>query len=154
MSEITDYLESMQRFYARVHDPRPEWKYQSYEELVLAKGKAYASPERARPKGVRKLADRLCYHNSIRRILDYGWRYIEGYAFGQVTVVQHAWCLDENDIVVETTWKEPGSAYMGVEFSREQIGIMITKTGVTGIFGNDWQNNFSLLHYGEVRENG
>lgn len=77
-------------------------------------------PGRARPKGMRKLADRACFRNSTMAAARYGWRYCEGLASSAALkhcgfVTLHAWNLDDDGNLVDLTWKDPAnSLYLGL----------------------------------------
>lgn len=75
-----------------------------------------------------------CYANAINAVLQHrGWSYVEGYAMvprntSQTVehgmwftdageVVQHAWGVTPDGQAAELTWRFPGAAYLGVEFS-------------------------------------
>ena len=73
--------------------------------------------ERARPPGVRKLANRYCFQNALHYVLRFhgkGWRYCEGIATSGGLPYHHAWCIDEHGFVVETTWAALGTKYIGM----------------------------------------
>ena len=46
--------------------------------------------------------------------------YVEGMALS-VIPVEHAWCVDPDDRVVDPTWEGGGSAYFGAEFSLDDL---------------------------------
>ena len=54
------------------------------------------------------------YHASVI----HGWRYCEGKAvsYSLPLPLDHAWCLDEDGQVIETTWLEVADEYFGVVF--------------------------------------
>jgi hypothetical protein len=78
---------------------------------------------RARPPGVRKLADRGCFGNAFRRAHEHGWRYCEGLAVSRTINIEihHAWCLDDTGRVVETTWRDLGTRYLGAAFELRDV---------------------------------
>jgi hypothetical protein len=111
--------------------------YASFEEFVLTHGQVFEPPLRPRPKGVRNGTDKMCFRNAGHVALDHdrdGWQYVEGYGIG-IIPAHHAWVLDADGNVVETTWKESGSAYFGVVFPDDLWKLTINLTGVWGVLG-------------------
>jgi hypothetical protein len=114
--------------------------YGSFEEFVLAHGQSFTPPpaKHPRPKGFRKGRNRLCFMNATHATLGWnereGWRYVEGFATGFITC-HHAWALDGDGHVVETTWKDSGSAYAGIAFPHEVVRDAINLKGTYGLLG-------------------
>ena len=123
MSDIYDYLSQIAN-----HFPHQK----TYESYVLRCGKEYAVPAVARPKGIRKGTDKMCFMNSYRIADEHGWTYVEGFAFS-IIPTHHAWCVTPEGVVVETTWKDAGSAYYGVEFDRRFMDSVMLETRHYGI---------------------
>lgn len=124
-------------------DRKPEgWKYGSYEELVLAEGTTWTEAifEKNGPL-------KNCYENSITYALDNGGLYCEGYALGAFMPVMHAWVLMGDD-VIETTWREPGTEYIGVAMDPVKAMLRSIETGYYGLIDNDWMNKHMLLREG------
>lgn len=116
----------------------PAMEYDSYEEFVLREGQAFTPPpkNKPRPKGLRKGRDTYCFMNALHAVMDHeheGWQYVEGYATGFMPT-HHAWAIDGDGNVVETTWKNAGTSYVGVVFPREVYGEVIRATGTYGVF--------------------
>lgn len=90
--------------------------YRGPADFVLREGQVY------RPRQTPDLvgAPRACYGNSIALAAIYGFRYVEGYAVDPGlarTVIHHAWNLDDDGLLVDSTWANCGLAYLGVEFA-------------------------------------
>lgn len=58
-----------------------------------------------------------CIANSINTARDYGLRYAEGIALSATVGIwyRHAWNLDAAGRVIDVTWKQPGTSYIGRE---------------------------------------
>lgn len=95
------------------------WKYDSLIDLVLQHGRAWHLPEEKfpLPKGERRGPLGECFRNAFRLAQNCDLRYAEGWA-GRYIPVHHAWCVDADDRVIETTWRwnpsYPAVAYFGV----------------------------------------
>src|SRR5262249_55671268 len=73
-----------------------------------------------------------CFRNA--QMLFFGhfdFTYVEGFTcWGTVGPVEHAWCVDANGKVIETTWKEIGSAYFGIPVGRAELMKVNTEENV------------------------
>jgi hypothetical protein len=71
------------------------------------------------PKGVRWGEESLCYFNAYFLLLKHDrFTYVEGYADG----VEHAWCIDQDGVVVDNTpWHENTLCYDGIAFRSEWV---------------------------------
>jgi len=96
------------------------------------------------PDGYRGLP-KHCFGNSLFAGAIHNLKYIEGYAlpgFGGADLpVPHAWNADAQNILLDSTWLNEGSAY--VEFSLERADSA-TWDGDASIL-NDWHRGFPLL---------
>jgi hypothetical protein len=126
---------------------RSDYRYRTYEELILDQGKPYQGAPR--PKGVRKRKDRECFRNTVLLVQSRpDLRYVEGYAAG-IIPVQHAWAIDQDDRVVDPTWREPEeSVYFGIVIPLETVYRLTIKHGVYGVLGNDYLLGAPLLRWG------
>lgn len=74
-----------------------------------------------RPKGMRKRADKACYLNALRVVLQHHplYTYAEGLAWTASldTPVHHAWVVDAEGNAIDPTWKQPGRRYYGTTFA-------------------------------------
>jgi hypothetical protein len=71
---------------------------------------------------------RQCFRNAVRLALRRPrlYTYVEGYAIDMWVgryPVAHAWCIDPEGLVVDTTWEE-GAGYFGVPFRVEYLRRM------------------------------
>jgi hypothetical protein len=69
------------------------------------------------------MARRMCFTNAAKTVLGMtafdpeGCRYAEGFAVAASGLwVHHAWVLNAFGLVIERTWREAGSRYVGVTF--------------------------------------
>jgi hypothetical protein len=121
------------RHNAAVMNREPTTGYATFEEFVLAHGEAFTPPTKPRPKGFRKGTNKMCFRNATHATFDRdGWTYVEGFATGMIGV-HHAWALDPDGNVVETTWKDSGTAYFGVRFPKEVVSRTMVATNVYGV---------------------
>lgn len=100
--------------------------YASEADFILKHGRAFEW--RALPHGVRMGVARQCFRNAVRLALRKPrfYTYVEGYAINAWVAdypVAHAWCVDPEHFVVDTTWEE-GADYFGVPFRAEYVRRM------------------------------
>jgi len=86
-------------------------------------------------------APRRCFDNAVGLALQSPRRYTyaEGYAINRLVAghpVVHAWCIDPEDFVVDTTW-DNGSDYFGVAFRHDYVRRITRATGGYGLIGNE-----------------
>jgi hypothetical protein len=97
--------------------------YASQADFILKHGRGFEW--RALPPGVRMGTARQCFRNSVRLALGKprSYTYVEGYAINRWVArhpVAHAWCVDPEGFVVDTTWDE-GMDYFGVTFRMQYV---------------------------------
>lgn len=151
MASLTEYLTAMADTMMDVRQ-RDDFKYCSYEELVLVEGQYFAAPERLRPPGFRKMRDKRCYSNSVNALVSFGfkeqgYRYCEGFASGGIIPVMHAWLVSPDGQVVDPTWRS-ATEYHGVVIETTWLFEQLLKNGYHGIMSEDWRNDFALLRHG------
>ncbi len=112
----------------------------SYERYVLDNGKLFPNVEVSQDRG--KLGE--CYTNAYYAAEDNDWRYVEGYATSVIPMM-HAWCVDDEGVVMEVTWETAGDEYMGVVMNMTDVAKAMVTTGVWGVMANDYLNEFKLL---------
>lgn len=97
-------------------------------------------PGAARPADIREGEPRECFKNAGLLALESDGRYtyVEGWAIPPKGFpVDHAWCLDENGAIVDTTWPDAErSHYVGIPMSEEFLSTTVLKRGVWGVFGD------------------
>lgn len=75
-----------------------------------------------------------CYRNASELALDHpSLTYVEGVAEGGSILLPHAWCIDEEDRVIETTWPAEGHAYWGAAYDTEFLLFWTLKWKVWGV---------------------
>lgn len=144
MSEVANYLKTIADMVVDTPLVRNDWKYSSYEALVLDQGRLWGPEVEVRVSGPIK----ECFTNAWHDANNHGWLYIEGYADSGIIPVQHAWCVDENGTVIETTWEKAGQEYLGVALDTDWVAKVSVETGYWGILGNDWIRDVTLLKRG------
>lgn len=66
------------------------------------------------PRSVGRGAPGLCFNNTALFVAaNPGWSYVEGAATSEGMRVHHAWAI-RGSVALEVTWREPGTAYVGV----------------------------------------
>jgi hypothetical protein len=96
--------------------------YRFMWDFVLRHGTWYEP--RAYPPDLPPGAVKQCFGNSIMLSLVKGYRYVEGFAvmpppFSPMPI-HHAWNADAFGALIDSTWRNGGVAYLGVEFSAER----------------------------------
>lgn len=132
---------------------RADWKYQTYEGLVLAHGRPFEIPERGlRPDHIRKLPDRLCFTNALRLAVKYGYTYVEGYASSMIPVL-HAWNIDHDGLLIDPTWAEyedwADRQYYGIPMHTKAVQDTVKRhDGYFSVLGSDYMDACTLLQHG------
>lgn len=112
LREYVEFLHKVATLNMQIADVPKGWVYQGPADLLLREGEFFHNPEAiAWPQSEFK----ACFKNAASYAILNGLRYIEGYS-ARMIAVHHGWCADDDDNVIEVTWKEPGVAYFGVEF--------------------------------------
>jgi len=109
------------------------------ERFILDHGKDFRGVKR--PKGIRKRTNKMCYRNAAQLSLERGFPYVEGFAVhNDLIAVFHAWCINDEQEVVDNTWRYPEcSLYRGVVIPRE---ILLREISARRIYG--------VLDYGMI----
>ena len=134
-AKLTEHLSMVRGFMAQNHGAK-ELKHPGLEALALDEGQ-WCTPA-PRPAGIRKERDKECFMNAFRLATSgQGLTYHEGYAYpkGIPLPIHHAWVTDKLGKVIDNTWSEPGTAYLGVPLTEKFIMNTAVETGVYGVFG-------------------
>lgn len=116
------------------------FEYGSMYEYVLRNGRFWTPA----PHAYRQNRPRECFNNAIVDAVTHDLRYVEGFAtsINLGFPIHHAWAADENGNVIDTTWPDSGTAYLGVEFdpleafeAREKGGTIL----------DNWPDGFPLF---------
>ena len=106
---------------------------------LLALGREWTPAPR--PQGIRRGRAKFCFANAARRAddKDLELRYVEGYALAVIgpseevgafsAWILHAWCANTEDHVVEVTWKDLGTRYLGIEVDMTDVNRLLLETG-------------------------
>jgi hypothetical protein len=160
-------VEARHRFFKNQHENRP---YVCMEDFVLQEGTMFVefSPWQPTLGGRNRYRPRMvqqCFDNAYKAALASRGRlrYVEGYAQSAFFPVSHAWNIDADDLIVDTTWcgggedlgafrrPEPGSAYMGVVFDLNYVRKTRTKGNTSMI--DRWEEGWPLLQQKFVQQN-
>lgn len=120
--ELFEFLEQHSRALKRLYEehgrisPHRGEGYSSIEDFILREGKPYLEFLEDQEKRYMTRPMKHCFHNAfVAASRSRGnLHYVEGFAYGSVIPVLHAWNIDAEDRIVDTTWRglpEPGKAY-------------------------------------------
>ncbi len=85
-----------------------------------------------------------CYiHAGKAALRNRDYTYVEGYAIS-IIPVEHAWLVDKDGIVIETTWPEMGLDYYGIPFRTDWIRQQIKKNGHYSMI-NQWEHDWPTI---------
>ena len=116
MNQTTQELIKALEIFGGIGKTRPGWEYDSLPDFVFKNGFAFEKTS-DRYKGTWPQGE--CFRNALQFVQTLGperFVYVEGYA-ACIIPVAHAWVYDREDkVVIDPTWKEVGSAYIGVPF--------------------------------------
>lgn len=168
MSNVIDFREpfsdvandSIRRYVEIQVEMRREWQrgrsdyeYLCMEDFVLREGQVFTGMSPRDPKYKRGYLKHCFYNAYLAAARSRGnLRYVEGYAttVNGFMPVLHAWCIDRDDLVVETTWRGAPlgvemipSAYMGVVFDMDHVRS--TRTDENGSMIDRWEDRWPLL---------
>lgn len=90
--------------------------YTSMQDFVLKNGRDFKPSQTCWALG-----NQNCFqHAAEAAMLHRDFTYCEGYAAGIIPVL-HAWLVDTNGLVIETTWEEVGEYYYGIPFRTDWV---------------------------------
>ena len=140
-------LERYRDWIETTRKPIPEFRYQSYEALVLDIGRPFVQTESTLERGTIK----ECYSNALEvAMTNLGLYYCEGYAASHIIGIplQHAWVCNEEGEAIEVTWPHENSKYFGVALDIDFVIKRTLKNGYYGLLSNDWLADNILLRDG------
>jgi len=96
----------------------PGLVYRSFFDFVIRHGREYpVVPYTSKRTG----APKQCFGNAITYAGFFGFAYVEGFAMtDKGGIILHAWNVDADGRLFDSTWLNRGLAYVGVEFSAER----------------------------------
>ncbi len=141
MSDLKTFLFQVDELMTNVR--KSGWLYHSYEGFIMWEGTPRIDVRVDVSGRVKE-----CYKNAYMAAIENDWSYVEGYAMSEILPVMHAWCLDNEGQVVETTWETAGTEYYGVTLEIMWVTERIAATGMWGVMPNDYLNEYQLLKAG------
>jgi hypothetical protein len=144
---MSDVLEAQVRQFlaatCAVAQPIPGYAYRGPADLLVQHGRAF-TPQPL-PRRYRRGLPHLCYDNAFTLAARTrgALRYCEGYAAG-IIPVEHAWCIDAADRVVDPTWGPdiPREIYFGIEIPLREVRAARRRGGASALF--DWLHGYPL----------
>ena len=118
---LQQYLQKYALFFKK-NRPQPDWKYKSFEELVLDCGLEVEAIEL--PSNIKQGIPKSCYWNCQQIIKQQpDLIYCEGYALINEAPIplRHAWLLNSERKALDPTWVPTGIKYIGVPFVTEWV---------------------------------
>ena len=126
---------------------RDDWAFNTLYHFVDELGSDYVG--RALPDQYEFDTPKQCYSNSTILCIGYGClTYCEGYVLpGKIPIpLAHAWCVDSDGGVVDTTLADPtGWEYCGVQIKEEYVIKILSERGYHAGVLDNWQNRWPLL---------
>lgn len=138
---------------ANLRTKRADWKYSSFEELVLDCGREMTKISEFNEKGLPKSCYWNCYQLASKLPL---FTYCEGYALSNYIElpIAHAWLLNADGEVIDPTWEKEAAEYYGIAFQFQWIKALIKSRQDRGrkndfsVFEGNHLEQFSLLKNG------
>lgn len=128
-------------------DRTPRNGFVSLGQLVLTYGIEFQYVPL--PKGIRPGNYRQCFLNATILSAKPGMVYVEGFCAGVIPMM-HAFCVDEQDRVIDNTWCpphcEPGHSYFGIPFRSDFMALMQLRTGYHGML-DQWEANWPIFEF-------
>jgi hypothetical protein len=142
LDQVRDYLRVLAGF-AADKVSREVYAFTGPADLLLQRGRSFAvQPMPAEWAGKVVSLEKQCFDNAYRLAVKSRGRlrYVEGYAAG-IIPVEHAWCIDANDRVVDPTWSD-GVVYFGIEVPLPAVRAARRRDCTTALF--DWVKRYPL----------
>ncbi len=116
-----------------------QYYYRCPSDFVLREGRFFDS--RPLPNKIKRGPARECFRNAFLTAIARKLPYVEGYSFNSAGFpLLHAWNLDAEGCVVDTTWVPVGQAYFGVVLPLPLIHSLQGNSVI-----DDWTNGWPLL---------
>jgi hypothetical protein len=121
--------------------------HRGMEEFVKAEGIWFTPPSSSElPEDVPRGVVKECYSNCWNYLAENplcGLTYCEGFAFHLIPTM-HAWLATPDGKVIDPTWPEPGSEYLGVPFKWRFAFLTVLSKETYGVI-DDWDNKWPLM---------
>lgn len=144
LAEITDYLRQIAAI---------EGGTRAFATFILEHGREWESQRL--PAGYPAGIPRGCFGNSQKILFSKaaqrdGLVYVEGYAcsgsLGFPFPTEHAWLVDPEGRVVDSTWEDPEiSTYFGVPFNPEYVARTVRQAGVPCSMIDNFHDRWELV---------
>jgi SPP1 gp7 family putative phage head morphogenesis protein len=120
-----------------------DWKYKGKEDAILQLG-GFSKPQEL-PKKYKYGKQKNCFGNAARLAdMDRSLTYNEGLAFTIGFPMEHAWCTDKNNNVIDNMWRPSSGdpeirAYYGIKFNTDYLWKVLGEKGTYGVFPDYWR---------------
>jgi hypothetical protein len=126
------YLEEARDFAGQLPT---QYGYRNIYDFVLCEGRFFEPKPRPDSITLRHIGE--CFRNAFLTMMKTGLQYVEGYAVtGSKNPVLHAWNVDAEDSVIDSTWEPVGSIYFGIVFPPSIVER--AQTSVLDDFESGW----------------
>jgi len=126
------YLEEVRNFAGQLPT---KYHYCNIYDFVLREGRFFEPQPRPDSITLRHIGE--CFRNAFLTMMKTGLQYAEGYAVsGSKIPVLHAWNVDAEGSVIDSTWEPVGLAYFGIILPRSTVER--AKTSVLDDFESGW----------------
>lgn len=119
-----------------------QYHYRNVYDFVLREGRFFEPQPRPEQITLRHIGE--CFRNAFLTMMRTGLQYAEGYALSSRKIpVLHAWNVDAEGAVIDTTWEPVGSIYFGIVFppsivERAQTSVLDDFEGGWPLLRESW----------------
>src|SRR5260370_41935925 len=129
---LRSYLEQVRDFAGQLPT---KYCYRNVYDFVLREGRFFEQQPRPDSITLRHIGE--CFRNAFLTMMRTGLQYAEGYAVtGSKHPVLHAWNVDAEGLVIDSTWEPVGSIYLGIVFPPSIVER--AQTSVLDDFESGW----------------
>lgn len=160
-ARAAEYPEEFRGFYtdllitAEFSGTPKDWTYRSHMDMAIRLGTPRIHNPHVLPDAFPVMEPRQCYRNAHELVLDDPDRlyYVEGWAYGHVLPVQHAWVEDKlTGDIIDPTWADldfdDPCFYLGIRFDANTHAGLVAAGGFHSAFFNDEKLNYPMLRFG------
>jgi hypothetical protein len=154
ISTLRQQLQDRANLTRKVYPHHHDWKYGSFEELVLDCGSEFTTFS---SENLELNFSEGCYQNCQQLIKKHPeLTYCEGYVLApDVSIpIKHGWLINDRKEVIEPTWDIDNSIYLGISFSIGWFTYFLNERFSKGkedeisIFEGNYLEKYSLLKEG------